>query len=66
MAQLTQKELLLLQDNICMCNDTAEYLQACVNTVSDPQLKNICQQMIQDHKQGAQILSRHIHQTNVQ
>lgn len=66
MAQLTQKELMLLQDNIGMCQDTAQFLQGCVNMVSDPQLKNLCQQMIQEHKQDAQTLSGHITGSNIQ
>lgn len=66
MAQLTHKELLLLQDNIGMCQNTAQLLQTCINITNDQQLKNICQQMLQDHKQGAQQLSWHIQQTNRQ
>lgn len=62
MAQLSHKELILLQDNISMCQDTAQFLQTCVNMTSNQQLKNMCQQMIQDHKQNAQTLSRHITQ----
>ena len=41
MAQLTQKELMLLQDNIRMCQETEQFLQGCVNMVTDPQLKNL-------------------------
>ena len=66
MAQLTHKELMLLQDNISMCQETAQFLQGCINMVSDPQLKNICQQMVQEHKQDARTLSEHITQTNIQ
>ena len=62
MAQLSHKELILLQDNISMCQDTAQFLQTCVNMTGNQQLKNMCQQMIQDHKQDAQTLSRHITQ----
>lgn len=66
MAQLTQKELMLLQDIIRMCQETEQFLQGCVNMVTDPQLKNLCQQMIQDHKQDAQTLFGHISNTNIQ
>jgi len=66
MAQLTHKELLLLQDNIKMCQETAQFLQSCVNSTNDQQLKNICQQMLQDHKQDAKLLAQHITQTNMQ
>lgn len=66
MAQLTHRELMLLQDNISMCQETVQFLQGCLNIVKDPQLKNLCQQMIQDHQQDAQTLSNHIIQTGVQ
>lgn len=66
MAQLTHKELLLLQDNIKMCQETEQFLQTCVNSTNDQQLKNICQQMMQDHKQDTQLLARHITQMNMQ
>lgn len=66
MAQLTHKELMLLQDNIKMCQESVQFLQACMNMVNDPQLKNLCQQMLQDHREDAQILSGHITNTNIQ
>jgi rubrerythrin len=66
MEQLTHRELMLLQDNISMCQETTQFLQGCINMVTDPQLKNMCQQMVQEHKQDAQTLSRHITQTNIQ
>jgi hypothetical protein len=34
--------------------------------VMDPELKNLCQQMIQEHNQDVQTLTSHITQTNVQ
>ncbi len=66
MTQLTQKELMLLQDNINMCKETAQFLQGCVNMVTDPELKNICQDMLQDHQQDVRLLMEHITQTNLQ
>jgi hypothetical protein len=66
MAQLTHKELLLLQDNIKMCQETVQFLQGCIQMANDPQLKNLCQQMMQDHKQDEQVLSGYITNTNIQ
>lgn len=63
---MTHKELLLLQDNIMMCRDTVSFLQTCMECTNDPQFKSICQRMIQDHNWGAQTLSSHITQTNIQ
>ena len=49
MAQLTHKEL-ILQDNIKMCQESVQFLQACMNMVNDPQLKtyvNRCYRIIE-------------------
>ena len=53
MANLTHKELLLLQDNIAMCQDTAQFIQASVNNISDSQLRGMCEQMMREHQQRA-------------
>ena len=66
MAQLTQKELMLIQDNIKMSQESTQFIQGCINMVNDSELKNLCQQMIQDHKQDVQTLTSHITQSNVQ
>ncbi|HOB19574.1 MAG TPA: hypothetical protein PK830_00840 [Candidatus Atribacteria bacterium] len=66
MTSLSHKELMLLQDNIRMCQETAQFLQTCVNIAGDQQLKNICQQLLTDHNQDVQKLSRHITQANIQ
>ena len=63
---LTQKELMLIQDNIKMCQESTQFIQGCINMITDPQLKNICNQMIQDHNQDVQTLSGHIMQPNYQ
>jgi hypothetical protein len=49
-----------------MCQETEKFLQGCIGMVSDPQLKNLCQQMMQDHKEDARILSGYITNTNIQ
>lgn len=65
MTSLSHRELLLLQDNIKMCQETAQFVQTCINITNDQQLKNICQQMLTDHYQDVQRLSRHITQANI-
>ncbi len=62
MANLTQKELLLLQDNIGMCQDTADFIQASMDNLGDIELKSMCQQMLKEHQQGSQRLAKHIMQ----
>lgn len=66
MSNLTHRELLLLQDNIGMCQDTAQFIQASVNNITDPEFKGICQQMIKEHQQGSQMLAKHIMQASTQ
>ena len=66
MGNLTHKELLLLQDNIGMCQDTAQFIQASVNNITDAQFKGLCQQMIKEHQQGGQMLAKHIMQAKPQ
>ena len=66
MSQLTHKELMLLQDNISMCQETTQFLQTCTNMVSDPQLKNLCNQMLRDHQQSGPVLAKHITNTTMQ
>lgn len=66
MGNLTHKELLLLQDNIGMCQDTAQFIQASINNITDAQFKEICQQMIKEHQQGSQMLAKHIMQAKPQ
>lgn len=65
MNQLTNKELMMLQDNIRMNHDLVQFLQTCSEVATDPQLKSICQQMTGDHRKNIQTLSRHIVQNTV-
>lgn len=62
MNQINHKELLLIHDNVSMCQETSQFLQTCANIVDDPQLKSMCQQMVQEHNQDMHQLARHITQ----
>jgi hypothetical protein len=57
--QLTTRELMLLEDNLKMEANMARFAQSCVNSISDPQLKSLCQQIAQDHIHDIQTLSRY-------
>ena len=59
MNQLTTRELMLLEDNLKMSNNVAHFAQSCINMIGDPQLKNLCQQIAQDHQHDMQTLSRY-------
>lgn len=57
---LTSKELMLVQDNISMCENTIKYLQGCSQIATDSQVKNLCTQLASQEKNGLQLLVKHI------
>ncbi len=57
---LTSKELMLVQDNISMCESNIKYLQGCSQLASDSQVKNLCNKLAGDEKSNLQILIKHI------
>jgi len=63
---LTTKELLLIQDNIKMTQNTVKFMEGCLEMTADPQVKGICQQMIKDHQNDIQVLMKHINTTTMQ
>ncbi len=63
---LTSKELLLVQDNIKMAENSIKFMQACADTATDPQVKGLCQSMAKEHQQDLQVLIKHINTTAVQ
>lgn len=63
---LTTKELMLLQDNIKMTENSVKFIQGCVELCSDPQIKGLCQQMAKDHQNDLQTLVKHINTATMQ
>lgn len=63
---LTSKELMLLQDNITMMQNNVKFIQGCSEMAADPQVKNLCQQMVSDHQNDIQTLIKHINTANMQ
>mgnify|MGYP000858014405 CR=1 FL=1 len=63
---LTSKELMLLQDNIKMTENSVKFMAGCAEMASDPQIKGICQQMVKDHQSDLQALMKHINTTTMQ
>lgn len=63
---LTNKELMLIQDNIKMSQNMANFLSACAQSTTDTALKNLCQTMSADHQKDIQVLSSYITNTNIQ
>jgi len=63
---LTTKELMLVQDNIKVAENSIKFMQACAEMATDPQVKGLCQSMVKEHQQDLQTLIRHINTTPVQ
>lgn len=63
---LTNKELMLIQDNIKMSQNMANFLTACSQSAADAQLKGICQTMVSQHQRHIQTLSNYITNQNLQ
>ncbi|MDI9499997.1 MAG: hypothetical protein WAP56_08310 [Acetivibrionales bacterium] len=63
---LTNKELMLIQDNIKMAENSIKFLQACAGSASDAQIKGLCQSLAREHQQDMQTLIKHITNTQIQ
>ncbi|MGI6669144.1 MAG: hypothetical protein ACOX4M_07030 [Acetivibrionales bacterium] len=63
---LTTRELLYIQDNIKMTENSIKLMQSCAEMASDPQIKGLCQSMAREHQQDLQTLIRHVNASNVQ
>jgi len=63
---LTSKELMLLQDNIKMTENSIKFIQYCADTATDAQVKGLCQSMAREHQDDLKTLIKHINTTAVQ
>lgn len=63
---LTTRELMYIQDNIKMTENSIKLMQACADMASDPQIKGLCQSMAREHQQDMQMLIKHVNTTTVQ
>lgn len=63
---LTTKELLLVQDNIKMTENSIKFIQFCADTATDAQVKGLCQSMAKEHQDDLKTLIKHINTTAVQ
>lgn len=63
---LTSKELMLIQDNIKICQNMGNFFSSCAQGVSDPELKGLCNMMATEHKNDIQVLTKYIANPNYQ
>ncbi|MGE5614198.1 MAG: hypothetical protein ACM3XR_07300 [Bacillota bacterium] len=63
---LTTRELLYIQDNIKMTENSIKFMQSCAEMATDPQIKGLCQSMAREHQQDLQTLIKHINTGTMQ
>lgn len=63
---LTNKELILLQDNIKMLENSIKFLSGVTSICSDPQVKSMLGSMSKDHASDLQTLAKFISNPNLQ
>lgn len=63
---LTSKELMLVQDNIKIAENSIKFMQACAEMATDPQVKGLCKSMVREHQQDLQVLIRQINTVGMQ
>ena len=63
---LTTKELILIQDNIKMAENSIKFMESCAQAATDAQVKGICQSMAREHQADMNVLIKHIQTTAVQ
>lgn len=63
---LTSKELMLVQDNIKMAENSIKFIQTCADAATDSQVKGLCQSMAREHQDDLKVLIKHITTTAIQ
>lgn len=63
---LTTKEMMLLQDNIKMTENSIKFMEGCAEICNDQQVKSLCQQMVKDHQNDLKIFMKHINTATMQ
>ena len=63
---LTNKELMLLQDNIRMIDNSIKFLSGASSMCSDPQVKSMFDTMSREHTTDLKTLAKFISNANVQ
>lgn len=63
---LTTKELLLLQDNIRMIENSINFMSGSASMCSDSQIRNMLNSMSREHANDLQSLAKYISNPNLQ
>ncbi len=62
---LTSKELMLVQDNIKIAENSIKFIQSCADAATDAQVKGLCQSMVREHQEDLKTLIKHVNSTTV-
>jgi len=65
-ANITSKELMFLEDNIKMMQNSINFIAGVSDQITDVSLKNLCQQCVNHYKSDINILSRFIENPSIQ
>ena len=65
MTQLSNRELMSLEENVKLEMNMVRFAQSCSHLLTDPQLRAMCQQISQDHNQDYQSLVRYFNPRNL-
>ncbi|HOV26563.1 MAG TPA: hypothetical protein PK566_09435 [Pseudobacteroides sp.] len=63
---LTTKELMLVQDNIKMTQNSIKIMESLSEMCTDTQIKSLCEKMANDHRSDLQTLIKHINSATIQ
>jgi len=63
---LTTKELMLVQDNIKMTQNSIKVMEGFGELCTDTQIKSLCEKMVKDHQSDLQTLIKHINSATIQ
>jgi rubrerythrin len=63
---LTSKELMLIQDNIKMAENSIKFMQGCAEIATDATIKGLCTSMVKDHQSDLQVLAKYINSAGMQ
>jgi len=66
MPTISSKELMFLEDNIKMMQNSVSFIAGVSDQITDVSLRNLCQQCVNHYKSDINVLSRFIENPNIQ
>jgi hypothetical protein len=66
MMSLSTKELFLVKDNVKLGQNSWSFMTACTEITADPQVRDLCNGLLQEHERDVNTLMKHIVNNSVQ